>query len=85
MNHLLAAVPAASYGTGGLKQWISDNVVSLVIVVLAICVLWAARGGNISKGITITAGLVLGVIVLGMASGNTAQDVGNFVVGLFKG
>jgi hypothetical protein len=78
-------LPAAQFGTGGLTQWIQNNVVTLVILLLAVAVLWAARGGNISKGITITAGLLLGIIVLGLASGNNATELGDFVIGLFRG
>jgi len=74
----------AEYGTRGLTDWIQSNVVTLVILILAVCVLWAARAGNISKGITIVAGLLLGVVVLGLATGNNAQDVGAFVVDLFR-
>ncbi|NYI99594.1 hypothetical protein HNR19_000293 [Nocardioides thalensis] len=76
---------AAEFGTSGLTQWIQDNVVTLVLLLLAVAVLWAARQGNISKGITIVAGLMLGVVVLGIASGNNATDLGDFVVGLFRG
>lgn len=77
-------IMAAEFGTTGLADWIQENVITVVLLVLAIAVLWAARAGNISKGITIVAGLMLGLVVLGLASGSNAQDVGTFVVGLFK-
>lgn len=77
-------LPAAEYGTSGLAAWIQDNVITVIILVLAAAVLWAAKGGNIAKGLTITAGLILGVAVLGIATGNTAQDIGTFVVDLFR-
>lgn len=75
---------AGGYGTAGLTQWIRDNVVTLVILILGVAVLWAARGGNISKGVTILAGTILGVCVLGLATGTTAADLGNWIVGLLK-
>lgn len=78
-------VAFAQYGTTGLTKWIQDNVITLVLLLLAVCVLWAARGGNISKGITIVAGLLLGVVVLGLASGNNAQDIGDYFVNLVQG
>lgn len=84
MSHTALVPMAGQYGTSGLTHWIQNNVVTLVILLLAVCVLWAARGGNIGKGITITAGLLLGVVVLGLATGNNASDLGNFVVGLVK-
>lgn len=81
----MGRIEAAEYGTSGVTQWIQDNVVTLVILLLAVAVLWAARQGNISKGITIVAGLLLGVVVLGLASGNNATQLGDFVVGLVRG
>ena len=74
----------AAYGTGGLKRWLQDNVVTLVILALGVVVLWSAKGGNISKGITIVGGVVVGLMVLALASGSNATDLGNFLVGLFK-
>ena len=53
LNHIKSlSLPAANYGTSGLAQWIQDNVVTVVILLLAVAVLWAARAGNIAKGIT---------------------------------
>jgi hypothetical protein len=77
-------VPSASYGTSGLAQWIQDNVVTVVILLLAVAVLWAARAGNIGKGITIAAGALVGVSMLGLATGTSAADIGNFIVNLFR-
>ncbi|MGB8382840.1 MAG: hypothetical protein WCG47_16605 [Dermatophilaceae bacterium] len=76
--------PAANYGTSGLAQWIQNNVVTVVILVLAVAVLWAARAGNIAKGITIVAGALVGVSMLGLATGTSATDIGNFIVGLIR-
>ena len=75
---------ATAYGTSGITQWIQDNVITVVILLAAVAVLWAARSGNIGKGITIVAGLVLGIGVLGLATGTTATDLGNFIVHLVK-
>jgi hypothetical protein len=75
---------AAEFGTVGLSDWIKENIVTLLILGVAVAVIWAARGGNISKGITMVAGLILGMAVLGLASGNNAQELGTFIVGLFR-
>jgi hypothetical protein len=81
---MISMVPAATYGTTGLAEWLQDNVITIILLVLAAAVLWAAKNGNLAKGLTIAAGLLLGVAVLGLATGNTAQDIGAFVVGLFR-
>ena len=56
-----------------------------MILLLAITVLWAARGGNVGKGITIVAGLFLGLAVLGIATGTNASDIGSWLAGLIRG
>ena len=75
---------SATFGTAGISTWIQQNVITVLILVIAASVLWAARGGNIGKGITMIAGLALGMTVLGLATGTNAADIGTFVVGLFK-
>ena len=82
---ILAASPAADYGTSGLVGWLQNNAIPLVILILAITVLWAARGGNVGKGITIVAGLFLGLAVLGIATGTNASDIGTWMAGLIRG
>ena len=79
-----AAAPPGGYGTSGITAWIQDNVVTVVILLAACAVLGAARSGNIGKGITITAGLILGVAVLGLATGATATDIGDWLVHLVR-
>ena len=74
----------SAYGTAGIASWIQQNVVTVIILVIAVAVLWAARAGNVGKGITIVAGLFLGVAVLGLATGSTATDLGTFIVHLFQ-
>lgn len=77
-------IPMQEYGTSGLVDWIQSNVVTLVLIALAVSVLWAARGGNISKGVTIMAGAILGIVMLGLATGNTAEGMGTWMVNLLR-
>lgn len=85
MNALHTTLAAAGqYGTGGLKQWIQDNVITVVVLIAGVSVLWAARGGNIAKGVTIGAGVLIGLAVIGLATGNNASDIGTFFIDLFK-
>ena len=80
----LSSLASASYGTAGIAQWIRDNVITLAILVVAAVVLFAARKGDIGKSITIIAGLLLGFTVLGLATGTTANDIGTWIIGLFR-
>jgi hypothetical protein len=81
---MLTLYTATGYGTSGIVAWIQSNVVTVVILLAAVAVLWAARSGSIGKGITITFGIILGAAVLGLATGTTASDLGTFIVGLVK-
>ena len=78
------SVLAAAVGGAGLVGWLQNNAIPLVILMLAITVLWAARGGNVGKGITIVAGLFLGLAVLGIATGTNASDIGVWLAGLIR-
>lgn len=80
--HLADAAP--SYGTSGLTAWIRNNAVTLVILICGVLALWAGKSGNISKGLSIVAGVVIGLGVLGLASGTNATDVANWLYSLFK-
>ena len=57
---------------------------TVVILLVACAVLGAARSGNVGKGVTVTAGLILGVAVLGLATGGTATDIGDWLVHLVR-
>lgn len=70
-------------GTSGLQAWIEDNVIQLILLVLAVIVLWAAKGGNISKGVTVIGGALLGLMFLGMT--DRGQEIGDWLSGLVTG
>ena len=57
---------------------------TFVILLAACVVLGAARSGNVGKGVTVTAGLILGVAVLSLATGTTATDIGDWLVHLVR-
>lgn len=79
------AMPAADYGTSGLSAWIQDNVITIILLVIACSILWAGKAGNISKVVTIFACLLVGVVALGfVVVDGAAEDVGKFVVDLIK-
>lgn len=83
MNALL---PAAEYGTSGLADWIQSNVFVILILILAASVFWAVKSGSIAKGVTIAAGLLIGLFVLGIAvTPDASEDIGKFLVSLFQG
>lgn len=85
MKHaIVTAAEAASFGTTNLSQWIRDNVVTLIVLLVAVVVLWAGKSGNISKVVTIVACFLVGLAVLGMATGTNAADIGDWITGLLR-
>lgn len=85
LSKVVELAPMASeYGTSGVRTWIEDNIITVMVLVIGAVILWAAKSGNASKVVSIFGLAIVGLAFLGLASGTNAQDVGTFVVGLFK-
>lgn len=81
-----AALVAQAPGTGGLQGWISDNIVPLILLGIAIVMLWiGGRGDNAGvarRGI----GLIIGLVALGIAlTPGAGARVGAFFAQLITG
>ena len=76
---------AAGPGTQPLQNWISGNIVPLLLLVIAVVLLWiGGRGDNAGvarRGIS----LIVGLVVLGIALSGKAASVGTFFAGLITG
>ena len=70
-------------GTGGATQWIEDNVVQLIILMLGCIALFAGRRGDFAKVATIAGCALLGIGMLALAVGDNATNIGNWIVSLF--
>jgi hypothetical protein len=72
-------------GTQPLQNWISGNIVPLLLLVIAIVLLWiGGRGDNAGvarRGIS----LIVGLVVLGIALSGKAGAVGTFFAHLITG
>lgn len=79
-----ASLAAVEYGTAGLKTWIQDNLVTLAILIIGCIVVFKSRQGQVSQLLTIIGGLMLGLAVLGLATGTSATDIGDWIIGLFR-
>ena len=71
--------------TNLLQNWISANIVPVLLLVIAIVLLWiGGRGDN--AGVARRAfGLIVGLVVLGIAVSQKAPEVGKFFAGLITG
>lgn len=73
----------AEPGTGGLRQWMQDNVISALILCAGAVALFSGMTGRISKVVTIIGGSVLALTLVVLGTGNTWESIGEWVVGLF--
>jgi hypothetical protein len=87
-QQFLAQGPGAGgkpVGTQPLQNWISGNIVPLLLLVIAVVLLWiGGRGDNAGvarRGIS----LIVGLVVLGIALSGKAAAVGTFFAGLITG
>lgn len=71
--------------TTGLTQWIQDNVIVLILLIIAAVVLWAGKNGNISKVVTIMTCGIVGLIWLALATTGAGARLGEWAVNLLVG
>lgn len=70
--------------TGGLRQWIGDNIVFTILILVACAIGMGALRGNLSKVFTVGGLSLVGIAFFSLASSETAATgVGNWLLGLF--
>lgn len=75
---------AGGFGTTGLSAWIQNNVITIILLLIAATALWAGKNGNISKVVTIGACAVVGLAILALATSGAGADIGLWIVNLFR-
>jgi hypothetical protein len=80
-----AALYAQGLSTGGLQGWITDNVVPLVLLGIAVILLWIGGRGDNAGVARRSVGLVIGLVALGIAVSGSGPRIGNFLAGLLVG
>ena len=72
-------------GTGPLQQFITDNIVPLILLVIAVILLWIGGRGDNAGVARRAMALVVGLAVLGIAVSGQAGEVGKFLAKLVVG
>jgi hypothetical protein len=80
-----ATTPVAGLNTVPLQNWIKGNIIPVVILIVAVIVMLHARKRNNKDGMTILMGLIIGMVVLGLAVPGTADRVSTAVSSLVFG
>jgi hypothetical protein len=73
-------------GTGGLRQWILDNLIPLLLLTVAILLLWLGGGKGDNAGVMRRLGGVLvALAIIGIAVSGVGVDIGAWLATLLSG
>ena len=77
----------AGLGTGGVRTWILDNVIPLLLLVVAILLLWLGGGKGDNAGVMKRlGGVIVALAVIGLAvTTNAGASIGQWLASLFTG
>lgn len=84
MKHL-TYLPAAVGDTSNLQSWIQDNIIPLLLLLIAVMLFVFAQRGDNAKAMRVVGGVVIALAVLGLATSGRADDVGTWLAGLVTG
>jgi hypothetical protein len=71
--------------TTGLQGWITDNVVPLILLGIAVILLWIGGRGDNAGVARRSVGLIIGLVALGIAVSGNGPEIGSFLAGLLTG
>lgn len=73
-------------GTGGLRQWILDNLVPLLLLSVALLLLWLGGGKGDNAGVMRRlGGVIIALAIIGLAVSGTGVDLGTWLANLLSG
>jgi membrane-bound ClpP family serine protease len=78
----VAAAPVA-VDTSGIGNWLRDNAVKVILIVIGLVILMASRRGDHSRVVSVLGLSLIGLMVLGIAFSGSALDVGYWLARLF--
>ncbi|QKE82767.1 hypothetical protein [Arthrobacter sp. NEB 688] len=84
MNEFVA-LASATGDTTNLQSWIKDNIIPLLLLLIAVMLFVFAQRGDNAKAMRVVAGVVIALGVLGIATTGRADDVGTWLAGLITG
>ncbi|EME19367.1 hypothetical protein [Rhodococcus triatomae] len=82
--HVDVLAQTTEVSTGGLRAWISDNIVFTILLLGACVIAVGGMRGNLSKVVTVGGLSLVGLAYFSIAqSQSAATGVGNWLLGLF--
>lgn len=72
-------------GTGGIRDWILNNLLPLLLLAVAVMLLWLGGGKGDNAGVMRrVGGVIIALAVIGLAVNGSGVDIGTFIAGLFS-
>jgi len=83
--HTLHTTLGAAASTGGLQSWIKDNIIPLLLLLIAVMLFVLAQRGDNAKAMKVVAGVIVALAVLGIATSGKADELGGWMASLVTG
>lgn len=79
--------PGTGLGTSGVRTWILDNLIPLLLLAVALLLLWLGGGKGDNAGIMKRlAGVLVALAIVGLAvTTDAGKNIGVWLAGLFAG
>jgi hypothetical protein len=74
-------------GTSGVQAWILDNIIPLLLLVVALLLLWLGGGKGDNAGVMRRlGGVIVALAIIGLAvTTDAGENIGQWIAGLFTG
>ncbi|ASR34381.1 hypothetical protein BAY61_04525 [Prauserella marina] len=83
---LAALAQQQPIGTSGVRDWLINNIIPLVLLAVALLLLWLGGGKGDNAGVMRRlAGVVIALAIIGLAVSGLGVNVGEWIAGLFTG
>jgi membrane-bound ClpP family serine protease len=76
---------SATGDTANLQSWIKDNVIPLLLLLIAVMLFVFAQRVDNAKAMRVVAGVIIALAVLGVATTRRADEVGTWLESLVTG
>ncbi|WP_019854956.1 hypothetical protein [Actinopolyspora mortivallis] len=82
---LVEVLAQTNLDTDGIRGWILDNLLPLLLLTVALMLLWLGGGKGDNAGVMRrVGGVFVALAVIGLAVSGTGVDIGTFIAGLFS-